>query len=174
MHEQDVNFCFRFEGGAFYGFFSDLGLKRLTLVPEGERIPARLSKAPAAGWDKTLHGLLSEYFCARTVSFDAIPLDMTGGTPFQQKVWKGCYRIPYGKTATYGELARRIKHPGAARATGTALGVNPICLVVPCHRIVSSTGTLGGYYYGLSWKTRFLNLEEAGLKKKPVEQQTEI
>lgn len=165
MHDQAVNFCFRFDGGAFYGFFSDLGLKRLTLVPEGEKIPARMAKAPKGGWDKTLHGLLSEYFSARPVSFDAVPLDMTAGTAFQQKVWKACYAIPYGKTASYGALARKIKHPGAARATGTALGVNPICLVIPCHRVVSSAGTLGGYYYGLSWKTRFLDLEREGLEK---------
>jgi len=163
MTETCTNFCFRFDGGAFCGFFSEAGLKRLSLVPDEKQMPAAVDKARKASWDKTLHRLLADYFSATPVQFDAIPLDMSGGTPFQQKVWREAYRIPYGGTSTYGTLAQRIGHPGAARATGSALGVNPICLVVPCHRVLSASGTLGGYYYGLPWKERFLALEASGL-----------
>jgi methylated-DNA-[protein]-cysteine S-methyltransferase len=165
MGDQEVNFCFRFDGGAFYGFFSDQGLKRLSLVPDGDTISVKIGKTPRPLWDKTLHKLLADYFSPTSLSFQAIPLDLAGGTPFQLKVWEECYKIPYGKTLSYGALAKAIGHPGAARATGSALGANPVSIIIPCHRVISASGRLGGFYYDLSWKERFLSLEEEGSGK---------
>lgn len=83
------------------------------------------------------------------------------GTPFQQKVWKELLKIPAGKTVSYGELARRIKKPKAARAVGAALGANPVPLLVPCHRVIAGDGGLGGFSGGLGVKKRLLTHEGA-------------
>ena len=82
------------------------------------------------------------------------------GTPFQKQVWRRVARIPYGKTITYGEIARAIGNAGASRAVGAANGDNPLPLIVPCHRVVASTG-LGGYGGGLKLKKRLLKMEGA-------------
>ena len=81
------------------------------------------------------------------------------GTPFQRKVWQGLCAIPYGETMSYAELARRIGHPGASRAVGSANGRNPISIVVPCHRVIAADGTLGGYGGGLDRKEWLLQHE---------------
>jgi methylated-DNA-[protein]-cysteine S-methyltransferase len=81
------------------------------------------------------------------------------GTPFQQRVWKEIARIPYGKTITYAELAKRAGAPGSARAAGAATGRNPHSIIVPCHRVVGSRGSLTGYAGGLDRKARLLALE---------------
>jgi methylated-DNA-[protein]-cysteine S-methyltransferase len=74
------------------------------------------------------------------------------GTPFQRRVWEELRRIPFGATWSYAELARRIGRPGASRAVGSANGRNPFAIVVPCHRVIASDGTLGGYGGGLDRK----------------------
>lgn len=83
------------------------------------------------------------------------------GTPFQMKVWKALCTIPSGKTATYGTLAKRIGHPNAVRAVGTACGKNPIAFIIPCHRILASDGSLGGYRWGQERKADILAWESA-------------
>jgi O-6-methylguanine DNA methyltransferase len=83
------------------------------------------------------------------------------GTPFQLQVWQELRRIPYGETRTYGEIARAIGHPGAARAVGAANGANPIAIIVPCHRVIGSDGALTGYGGGLPTKAWLLSLEGA-------------
>jgi len=83
------------------------------------------------------------------------------GTPFQQKVWREIAAIPYGKTVRYGEIARRLGAPDAVRAVGAAAGRNPLCLIIPCHRVVGSAGALTGYAGGLDRKRRLLELERA-------------
>lgn len=89
------------------------------------------------------------------------PLDWAGaGTPFQQRVWTELCRIPTGETVTYGELARRVGRPGAARAVGQACGANPIPVLVPCHRVLAAGGGLGGFSAGLDWKRRLLAVEQ--------------
>ncbi len=77
------------------------------------------------------------------------------GTDFQQRVWRATMRIPYGETATYGEVAAAAGSPGAARAVGTAMSTNSLAIVVPCHRVVGTAG-LGGYFYGLDMKRALL------------------
>lgn len=85
------------------------------------------------------------------------------GTAFQVMVWKELLRIPYGKTATYGEIARRIGKPGASRAVGMACNRNPLLLVVPCHRVVGADGKLTGYVAGVEKKRMLLELESNNL-----------
>jgi methylated-DNA-[protein]-cysteine S-methyltransferase len=100
---------------------------------------------------------LTEYFDCSRQEFD-LPLAM-GGTPFQQTVWAALCAIPYGETITYGQLADRIGRPTAARAVGLANGKNPISIIVPCHRVIGSTGDLTGYGGGLDRKQRLLAFE---------------
>lgn len=101
---------------------------------------------------------LEEYGCGERTRFTfAIAPD---GTKFDHAVWREVARIPYGETATYGEVARRIGRAGAARAVGYANGRNPIPLVIPCHRVIAAGGKLGGYGGGLPLKRRLLALEQ--------------
>jgi methylated-DNA-[protein]-cysteine S-methyltransferase len=100
---------------------------------------------------------LSEYLAGERTTFD-LPLRASGNA-FEQLVWAELARIPYGETASYGEIARRIGHPGAARAVGHANGRNPIAIVVPCHRVIGSDGSLTGYAGGLDLKRALLALE---------------
>jgi methylated-DNA-[protein]-cysteine S-methyltransferase len=104
-----------------------------------------------------VHAQLDEYFAAERTSFDLV-LRPQGG-PFEQLVWAELLRIPYGETASYGEIAARIGHPGKARAVGHANARNPIAIVCPCHRVIGSDGSLTGYGGGLPSKRALLALE---------------
>lgn len=88
------------------------------------------------------------------------------GTPFQLQVWRALRTIPYGKTASYGEIAQTIGRPQASRAVGAANGQNPLSIIVPCHRVIGSTGKLVGYGGGLPNKETLLTLEERYKAKK--------
>ena len=100
---------------------------------------------------------LEAYWRHQLKEFD-VPLRMSG-TPFQQAVWAGLRTIPYGETWSYGELALALGKPGASRAVGLANGRNPVGVVVPCHRVVGSSGSLTGYGGGLARKQWLLDLE---------------
>ncbi len=100
---------------------------------------------------------LEQYFAGKRTSFD-VALDLVG-TEFQVKAWRALCRIPFGKTITYGQQASNIKNPKAFRAVGSANGKNPIPIIVPCHRVVASDGSLGGYSLGLKMKIQLLALE---------------
>jgi methylated-DNA-[protein]-cysteine S-methyltransferase len=100
---------------------------------------------------------LAEYFSGKRKRF-SVKL-APRGTPFQRSVWKAIARVGFGKTIAYAELARRAGRPGSARAAGAATGRNPIGVIVPCHRIVGSNGSLTGYAGGLSKKRALLALE---------------
>ena len=102
---------------------------------------------------------LDAYFAGQRTCFD-LPLAPCG-SEFQQRVWAALQEIPYGETESYGELATRIGSPGAARAVGLANGKNPIGIVIPCHRVVGSDGSLTGYGGGLDAKRALLDLELA-------------
>jgi methylated-DNA-[protein]-cysteine S-methyltransferase len=101
---------------------------------------------------------LDAYFAGELTDFD-LELDLRG-TEFQQRVWKALLTIPYGETRSYGEIAEQIGAPGAARAVGLANGRNPIAIVVPCHRVIGSGGSLTGYGGGLERKQTLLELEK--------------
>jgi len=100
---------------------------------------------------------LQEYFAGKRKKFD-VKLHLAG-TPFEKKVWKALTEIPYGKTASYAEIASKIGKPTAFRAVGNANGKNPIPIIIPCHRVINSSGELGGYGGGLDLKRRLLELE---------------
>jgi methylated-DNA-[protein]-cysteine S-methyltransferase len=100
---------------------------------------------------------LSEYFAGERSKFD-IPLIMDG-TPFQKLAWKALLTIPYGKTISYGEQARRLGDAAKARAVGGANSRNPISIIVPCHRVIGKSGALTGFGGGLGTKEFLLNLE---------------
>jgi methylated-DNA-[protein]-cysteine S-methyltransferase len=101
---------------------------------------------------------LGEYFSGQRIEFD---LQMAFfGTPFQRTVWNALCEIPYGETVSYGELAERIGRPTASRAVGLANGKNPIGIIVPCHRVIGSTGNLTGYGGGLDRKRNLLDFEQ--------------
>jgi methylated-DNA-[protein]-cysteine S-methyltransferase len=115
------------------------------------------SGAPDDGPFAAAAAQLSDYFAGRLTSFD-LPLTMTG-TAFQLLVWSALLDIPYGTTVSYGELAAEIGRPSAARAVGLANGRNPVSIIVPCHRVVGSDGSLTGYGGGLERKQYLLALE---------------
>jgi len=98
-----------------------------------------------------LSAIFTRYFSGDTGALDAIPAEMNG-TPFQKTVWQALRRIPAGTTISYAELARRIGQPGSVRAVGSANGANPVAVIVPCHRVIGSDGSLTGYGGGLDRK----------------------
>lgn len=137
----------------------------LTLCSDGDAL-TRLSMAPCVpqpGWvcDRAPFGYaveqLDSYFSGERRNFD-LPL-AAEGTPFQQSVWKVLRTIPYGEVRSYGDIARRIGNPNAVRAVGRANGSNPIAVIIPCHRVVGSNGTLTGFGGGLERKAQLLELE---------------
>jgi methylated-DNA-[protein]-cysteine S-methyltransferase len=103
---------------------------------------------------------LGEYFAGTRTTFE-LPLDLQGGTAFQQSVWQALLSIPPGGTTSYGTLSQRIGNPAAVRAVGAAVGRNPVSIVVPCHRVLGSDGSLTGYAGGLDRKGALLRLEGA-------------
>jgi methylated-DNA-[protein]-cysteine S-methyltransferase len=102
--------------------------------------------------------LLKRYFSGESVSFD-LPLDLRYYTPFQQAVWQAAAAIPSGETRSYVWIAKQIRNPKAARAVGKALGANPVPIFIPCHRVISSAGTMGGFSGGTGMKKKLLDLE---------------
>jgi len=105
---------------------------------------------------------LGEYFAGKRKEF-SVPLDMRG-TAFQRNVWKALLTIPFGQTRSYGQLAKQLGNPNATRAVGAANGRNPLSIIVPCHRVIGSTGKLTGFGGGLETKAFLLNLEGSGSK----------
>ena len=101
---------------------------------------------------------LQEFFAGKRRVFDVI-LDINGGTLFQQSVWRALLKIDHGKTSTYGDIGRQINNPAAVRAVGSAVGKNPLSVIIPCHRVLGTDGSLTGYAGGLHRKTALLNLE---------------
>ena len=101
---------------------------------------------------------VEEFLVGQRLYF-SLPLKMQG-TPFQLRVWRELLTIPYGGTASYGEIAQKIGAPGAGRAVGSANGRNPLSLIVPCHRVIGAAGALGGYSGGLAQKRFLLSLEQ--------------
>jgi methylated-DNA-[protein]-cysteine S-methyltransferase len=122
------------------------------------RLGCRGSRSPASAAERHVARELEEYAQGqrRTFSFAISP----DGSAFDHGVWKHVAAIPYGATRTYGEIARALGRPGAARAVGAANGRNPVPLVIPCHRVVAAGGGLGGYGGGLDLKRRLLSLEQ--------------
>lgn len=111
-------------------------------------------RQPLAG----ISAVLTRYFQGEIGALDTMPVELNG-TPFQKRVWQALRRIPGGTTISYAELAKRIGEPAAVRAVGTANGANPVAVIVPCHRVIGSDGTLTGYGGGLDRKQWLLTHE---------------
>jgi methylated-DNA-[protein]-cysteine S-methyltransferase len=140
---------------------NDRGLAAI-LLP-GQTLPAAYEPRPDDGRNAKAAAQLIEYARGERTTFD-LALD-PAGTPFQRSVWREVAAVPYGRTATYRDVARRIGQPAAVRAVGTANGANPLPIVVPCHRIVGTDGRLHGYAGGLDLKQALLELESAVPRK---------
>ena len=108
---------------------------------------------------------MTQYFSGKLKAFD-LPFDLSSGTAFQQSVWREIIKIDFGKTNTYGVICQAISKPQAARAVGAATGRNPISIIIPCHRVVGSTGAMTGYAGGLDRKLALLALEHESLFNK--------
>ncbi len=134
--------------------------------PEGQRLTRSEKRGDHIHWPedaehpvlKKTSQQLAEYFAGRRKHFD-VPLDLACGTAFQQLVWQALLAIPPGSTESYGEVSRRIGKPLAMRAVGAAVGRNPVSIIVPCHRVMGSDGSLTGYGGGLHRKVALLKLE---------------
>ena len=140
------------------------------------KITATLTGVTGVGWPGAKDGVdevtdahpildlterqLAEYFAGQRRDFD-LPLEMAG-SDFQRRVWQRLLKIPYGQTASYGALARELGQPGAARAVGAANARNPLAIVVPCHRVIASAGSLSGFAGGVAMKRGLLALEGLG------------
>ncbi len=161
---------------AYHVMSSPLGLLFLARTARGLRFvdflerkslkrafAAHAEAVPDAKWEPSLLELkpvvsqLDDYFCGNLTRFD-LPLDLTG-TEFQLGVWRALCRIPYGETRAYGQIARALGQPGAARAVGLANNHNPVPIIVPCHRVIGADGSLAGYGGGLLRKRKLLDLE---------------
>jgi methylated-DNA-[protein]-cysteine S-methyltransferase len=123
----------------------------------GPKLPRDWKVDPAHPILKQAGRELNEYLAGKRTGF-SVPI-ASDGTEFQREVWKQIARIPFGKTISYSELARRAGAPKATRAAGTATGRNPLSIIVPCHRVVGKDGGLGGYAGGLDRKKSLLKIE---------------
>jgi methylated-DNA-[protein]-cysteine S-methyltransferase len=125
--------------------------------------PPRLPAGAQASADcfEAVRLQLAEYFAGERTVFD-LPVALAG-TRMQLRVWRALQEIPYGETTTYGELARQIGFPSAPRAIGAINGQNPICVIIPCHRVIGADGSLTGYGGGLERKRLLLDLEAGQL-----------
>lgn len=130
----------------------------LVLAELARRVSPRILKAPANV--AVVARELDEYFAGRRRKFN-LPVDWSLVGPFARKVLRATAAIPFGKVSTYREVARKAGNPAASRAAGNALGSNPIPVVVPCHRVLRTSGGLGGYAGGLEVKETLLRLEGA-------------
>ena len=142
-------------GLRFVDFLERKSLKRAfashaELVPDAKWEPSLLQLKPVVDQ-------LDSYFCGNLTRFD-LPLDLVG-TEFQLKVWRALRGIPYGETRAYGQIAKGLGQPGAARAVGLANNHNPVPIIVPCHRVIGADGSLTGYGGGLPRKRKLLDLE---------------
>jgi methylated-DNA-[protein]-cysteine S-methyltransferase len=145
------------DGEALHGLYMQNGRKPARIDPRWKR-----ATAPFAG----VRAQLREYFAGERIAFD-VPLKMHG-SDFELKVWRALVEIPYGATASYGEIATRVDQPSAARAVGLANGRNPIAVIVPCHRVIGADGSLTGYGGGLERKQLLLELEHGQGRLRPA------
>jgi methylated-DNA-[protein]-cysteine S-methyltransferase len=146
---------------------SEVGLQELRW---GDDRPADATDTPNHPVLQQAIMQLAEYFEGARTTFD-VPLDMQG-TPFQKSVWDLLLTIPYGETTTYGAMAQTLGDPGKARAVGLANGKNPVSIIVPCHRVIGSTGALTGFGGGLDRKAFLLRLERR--VKPPIGAQADL
>jgi AraC family transcriptional regulator, regulatory protein of adaptative response / methylated-DNA-[protein]-cysteine methyltransferase len=142
---------------------TDIGICRLSFDEDESELRRRFPKAVLEEGGTALNEIVSGAVRAveRPSQMPDLPLDVAG-TAFQQKVWAELRRIPAGETRSYAEIAAAVGSPGAVRAAGSANGANNVAVLIPCHRVIRSDGTLGGYAYGLDRKEKLLAKEQGG------------
>jgi methylated-DNA-[protein]-cysteine S-methyltransferase len=136
---------------------TEKGVSELTFVPHPETDHAK----PSSAVMKRFVHELDVYFSGAPVRF-LTPVDISAGSHFCQEVWRALQNVPYGETISYAGLAAMIGKPRAARAVGLAVGKNPAPIIIPCHRVIRSDGSLGGYGPGVKLKQSLLDLESSG------------
>jgi methylated-DNA-[protein]-cysteine S-methyltransferase len=144
------------EGPLLLAVDDDDNLARLHFAHEHDHVEGGWVRDDAAL--EFVRSQLNEYFVGTRTAFD-LPIRLHG-TAFQVEVWEQLREIPYGETISYGELAKRVDRPEAARAVGAANGQNPVAIVVPCHRVIGADGSLTGFGGGLPWKRWLLAREQ--------------
>ncbi len=149
----------KIEGINFKVFSSSKGIRKVIINNNGATVKkANLTKLRADDpYMFNLFDQLSEYLKGERKKFN-VPLDVKG-TDFQKKVWNELAKIPYGKTASYKKVSEKLSNKKAVRAVGKAASLNPVCILIPCHRMINSNGKPGGYSAGIKLKERFLELE---------------
>lgn len=154
------------ESQKLYGFSFE-GMELGISVENGRVMEVEFGKFPQNGGGEEVAEVrrqLREYLSGKRKKFD-LKLEPRG-TQFQKDVWNAMLEIPYGETRSYKEIAQKIGRPLAYRAVGQASNRNPIAIIIPCHRVVGSDGSLTGFGGGMPIKSRLLALEQKGLKKK--------
>jgi len=151
-----VQVAFDAEGAVIYLGFAEHEFRDALLAKVARLGPVA---APAAGAVARLRDQLEAYADGRRTTFE-VPFRLHG-SPFEQRVWTGLQRIPFGETRSYGQLAAALGDPNLSRAVGRANGANPVSILVPCHRVIGANGRLTGYAGGLGMKERLLRLEGA-------------
>ena len=153
------------QDGAFAATYSERGLCGLEFPSRTgtrARVTNSIAKSPSRAWHRLTETAVRAVLAGKTVPA-LPPLDLSGGTEFQRRVWTALRRIPTGATESYGEIARKLRLAGAARAVGGACGANPIPLLIPCHRVLAADRRLGGFSGGLDWKRKLLQREGASI-----------
>jgi O-6-methylguanine DNA methyltransferase len=167
MKNQFVELCLPTPDGEFTARYSEKGLAEMEFpngraeLPLGrdaqQRVPTTVAR-----WHRATEIALKNILAGRAAK-NLPPLDLSGGTEFQQAVWRELRKISAGKTRSYGEVAQAIGKPKAVRAVGGACGANPIPVLVPCHRVLAAHGKIGGFGGGLDWKRGLLAREGVSL-----------
>ena len=157
------------ELGIFVATYSEQGLAGLSFPSlkrsTGDRSAGTVAlSATQRRWHQLTSKAVRQTLSGKS-SGELPPLDLRGGTAFQQSVWRQMLRIPSGATTAYGEIARALKKPGATRAVGSACGANPIPVLIPCHRVLAAGGRLGGFSSGLATKRQMLRREDITWKE---------
>lgn len=157
---KDSLFYDRFDSpfGTFYLIFSGRLLTEISFLrPSG--IPFSKGAAPVSFTDE-----LQKYFSGNRINFRQKTKFFTG-TEFEKKVWIVLKKIPFGETRSYKWIAEQVGNPGAVRAAGRALSKNPIPIIIPCHRVIASDGSIGGYSLGVDMKKHLLEMEHSSKQK---------
>jgi len=140
-------------GDAFRVALTPQGVSQIEFARPDEVRPTALT-----GLAALVARQLEEYLAGRRREFE-LPVDLSECTPFHRQVLETLAQVPWGHLVSYGELARRVGRPGAARAVGGAMAHNPVPILIPCHRVVRGDGSPGGFTSGLDWKRRLLRTE---------------
>jgi O-6-methylguanine DNA methyltransferase len=152
------------DAGDFVARYSSAGLARLDFpTTKAKAATTAPATQPVTHWHELTTRAVRQALQGRPPAATP-PVDLSGGTAFQRKVWAALRAIPAGKTQTYARLAASLKKPKAARAVGGACGANPVPLLIPCHRVVAAHGGLGGFSGGLHWKRTLLGREARKIK----------